>query len=117
MLIEVKERLDGPEIVSRNAMASDVGKGCGRRALLPDGSGEEEEPLLVQWLQTGLKDWDHFFFFVKKLSSFQVQKRYILIKARQMGVGDTDTDKYTAVACNPSALVLVVLFPSWSTNI
>ena len=42
MLIEVKERLDGPEIVSRNAVASDVGTGCGRRELLPDGSGEEE---------------------------------------------------------------------------
>lgn len=76
MLIEVKERLDGPEIVSRNAVASDVGTGCGRGELLPDGSGEEEEPLLVLWLQTGLKDWDYFFFVKKNYIPFRFKALY-----------------------------------------
>lgn len=93
MLIEVKERLDGPEIVSRNAVASDVGTGCGRRELLPDGSGEEEEPLLVLWLQTGLKDWDCFFF-VKKLHSFQLQSAIFLWKQGKWEGADKDKDKY-----------------------
>lgn len=112
MLTEVKERLDGPEIVSRNAVASDVGTGCGRRELLPDGSGEEEEPLLVLWLQTGLKDWDYFFF-VKKTIFLSDTKRYILMKARQMGGGIRMKTRISAtIAWNPSALVLVFVFPS-----
>lgn len=82
-------------------MTSDVGTGCGRPELLPHGSGEEEEPLLVLWFQNGLKDLYFFLFVEKKKTSFQIQKHYILIKARQTW-GNKDTDN-TTITCNPSA--------------